>query len=234
MKAKEVINGLKTAIPTEIAWSQGEAYGPSNVDPEADIKKILYCVTATSQVVNFFKKNGYDLLVSHHPYRVPSIPQFIAHTALDCCKGGLNDQWREALDIKDPKNFDGTLGWYGKIDPISFPDLIKKCEKFINHRVIGQTYSELKTIESVVVCSGLGGLVTDLARATKAQCYILGEAMSPAEEMGIPAVIEIGHTLSEQMGVSLIQKLFPQLQVDLAPLEIDTFSNEVYRRREKR
>ena len=87
-------------------------------------------------------------------------------------------------------------------------------------------FSEIETINSVVICTGLGGLVTDLARKTGADCYILGEATEEAGKMGFKAVIEIGHTLSEQCGVNLIRSLLPGLTIDLAPIEVDYFGHE--------
>lgn len=230
MKALDVIQRLTKAVPQSVEWSEGEPYGPYNVDPNADIQKILFCVTPTREVIEYFHSNGYDLLVSHHPYRT-NVPQVILHTALDCCEGGLNDKWRDALGVMNTKHFDGTLGWYGEIEPTSFNSLVKRCEAFIGHPVIGQIYSEIETIKSVVICSGLGGMVTELALKTEADCYIFGEAVAPAKSMGFKAVIEIGHTLSERMGSELIQDILPELQVDQAPLEIDRFGREVYRAR---
>jgi putative NIF3 family GTP cyclohydrolase 1 type 2 len=227
MKASQVIDILTRAIPREIEWSKGEPYGPFNVPLDLEVKKILFCVTATPEVTDYFKEHKYDLLISHHPWK-RYVPQMIFHTALDCCRGGLNDQWRDALGVIDPQHFDGTLGWYGKIAPIRFEDLVEKCERFMGHKIIGQLHSELETIESVVICTGLGGLVTDLAKSTKADCYILGEATASANQMGFKAVIEAGHTISEQMGIVLLRKLLPEIQIDAAPLELDYFGNETY------
>jgi putative NIF3 family GTP cyclohydrolase 1 type 2 len=228
MNAKEVLRRLTRAIPKSAEWSHGEPYGGYNIDSKSDIQKILYSVTPTNEVIEYFEEHEYDLLVSHHPF-MTDVPQAIFHTALDCCEGGLNDQWRDALGVLDAKHFDGTLGWYGRIEPCSFKSLVKRCEAFIGHKVIGQTYSEIEQIESVVICSGLGGLVTDLARKTKADCYILGEATQSAESMGFKAVIEIGHTLSEQMGINVIKAALPELQVDCAPTPADRFGREVFR-----
>jgi putative NIF3 family GTP cyclohydrolase 1 type 2 len=230
MKAKEVLRRLTKAIPKDAEWSKGEPYGGQGIDPKADIQRILYCVTPTGEVVEHFEKGGYDLLVSHHPF-VTNVPQAIFHTALDCCEGGLNDQWRDALAVLDPKHFDGTLGWHGRIEPVSFSALVKRCEAFIGHPIVGQAYSEIETVESVVICSGLGGLVTDLARATKADCYILGEATQSAASMGFKAVIEIGHTLSERMGINVLRAALPELEIDPAPMSADRFGREVYAKR---
>ena len=70
--------------------------------------------------------------------------------------------------------------------------------------------------------------MTDLAKSTKADCYILGEATASATQMGFKAVIEAGHTISEQMGIVLLRKLLPEIQIDAAPLELDYFGNETY------
>jgi putative NIF3 family GTP cyclohydrolase 1 type 2 len=131
MKMADLIRVAKSACPEEIAWTRGEAYGEYNIeDYNKDVKKVLYCVTATPHVVDYFQKNGYDLLISHHPFRT-SVPQLIFHTALDCCEGGLNDQWRDHLQLKAPyKHFDGTLGWHGEIDPMPFQDLVQKVAQF--------------------------------------------------------------------------------------------------------
>lgn len=229
MKAKEVLKRLTRAIPKDAEWSKGEPYGGYNVKPDSEIRRVLYCVTPTREVIEHFEKCGYDLLVSHHPF-MTDVPQAIFHTALDCCPGGLNDQWRDALAVLNPKHFDGTLGWHGKIKRVSFKELVNKCESFIGHKIIGQAFTEIDEVESVVICSGLGGLVTDLARATDADCYILGEATQDAASMGFRSVIEIGHTLSERMGINLIQRALPEIVVDAAPIGKDRFGREVYKR----
>ncbi len=232
MKAEEVTSRLVKGVPKSAEWSVGEHYGPFSVDPKSEVKKVLYCVTPTAHVLTYFKKNGYDLLVSHHPF-LTEVPQIILHTALDCCAGGLNDQWAKALNLQNQLPFDGTLGAVGDLPKeLSLQELVEKCEEFIGAKVIGQVYSRIKTIKSVVICSGLGGLVTDLAASSQADCYILGEATDAAENMGFPAVIEIGHTLSEKCGVNLIRALLPEIQVDSAPIEIDRFGREVWKPRQ--
>lgn len=228
MKIKEIISLLKEAIPYSHSWTPenyGE-FGIKNVNKE--VKKILFCVTATQEVVQFFKKNKYDLLISHHPYVAYGIPQLIFHTALDCCPGGLNDMWAKYLNVQNSKPFDRNLGDTGEIEKISFNELVAKIEEFIGHKIIGLKYSNGQPIRSVVICTGLGGMVVEQAAQTKADCYITGELFSPqdAKSHGFKAVIEIGHTLSEFIGIRLFRSLLPNLQIDSAPLDIDYFSGE--------
>ena len=230
MKMADLIRVAKSACSEEIAWTRGEAYGEYNIqDYNKDVKKVLYCVTATPHVVDYFKKNGYDLLISHHPFRT-SVPQLIFHTALDCCEGGLNDQWRDHLQLKAPyKHFDGTLGWHGEINPIPFQELVRKVALFSGSKTIdGEIYCDKpnRLIKSVVICSGLGGMVTELAHATGADCYIIGEKIQSGKTSGFKAMIETGHTNSEWMGVLLFKKILRGVQVDLVPQELDYFGRE--------
>lgn len=229
-KAGSLCLYLKTEIPESASWpNKGEPYGEYNLDPNADIKKVLYCVTPTKAVQEYFKANSYDLLISHHPF-VTNLPQMIFHTALDCCPGGLNDMLKAAVGLKEAKHFDKNLGWHGIVDPTDLDSLCQKIESYTGQTIQGIKKSKLKSIKSVVICSGLGGLVNEEALATKADCYILGESCCSFEDSGFNAMIEIGHTASEQIGVNLFRSLLEKIgiQVDVAPIQIDRFSGEIF------
>jgi len=234
MKMSDAIRVCKERIPKEIAWTQNEPYGEYNIeDGNKTISKALYCVTPTQGVLNLFKAGGYDLLISHHPFIAgKGIPQLVFHTALDCCEGGLNDMWRDHLGLKNPyKHFDGTLGWHGEIEPIEFDKLIEKVGAF-SGKVEGQKFlgiGESNIIRTVVICSGLGGLVNEQAFETNADCYIIGQNIMPAETTGFRALIETGHTASEWIGVNLFKEILNGMQVDLAPADVDVFGEEFFR-----
>ena len=237
MRMSDLIKVCYAACPKEIAWTPHEAYGEFNIeDHNKVVKRVLYCVTPTQQVQAYFLKHKYDLLISHHPYPTRKIPQLIFHTALDCCEnGGLNDMWRDAVGLHlGYSHFDGMLGWTGEIEPIPFNELVEKVRLF-SGKIDGQVYVrdsiKSKLIKSVVICSGLGGLVLEQARQTKADCYILGENTCLAEDTGFLSVIEIGHTASEWCGVLFFRKLLRGVTVDLAPCDIDVFGTEVFRNR---
>lgn len=237
MKVSKIIEECNRAIPQGIEYTSGEHYGPYNIPSlDMDVKNILYCVTPTEKVRQYFIENKYDLLISHHPF-ILGVPQLIYHTALDCCEGGLNDMWADYLDIaeKDRKHFDANLGWAGKLrKPIEFETLVNKMKAYAGG-IDGQIYSTVDVIESVVICTGLGGMVDKQALASGADCYILGEAVRPAEEMGFKAVIEVGHTKSERHGIVFFENLFAnhedRINIVCAPLSIDIFGKEVYKKR---
>lgn len=229
MKASEVVDRLITRAPQSDSWIV-EPYGAYLVDGNAEVSKVLYCVTPTKAVVDHFLENKYDLLVSHHPF-VIGVPQVILHTALDCCPGGMNDQWRDAMGIKDAKHFDKNLGWYGDIDPTTFNDLVTKVEAFVGFPLGWRhcDFGEDNFVKSVVICSGLGGLVENQAHATGAECYITGQLTHDPAYSHFSAIIEVGHTISESKpGYNLIKSTLPDLQVDCTPINKDIYGREHY------
>lgn len=229
MKASKVIDILTKKAPVTESWIANEAYGPYSVNSNSEVKNALYCVTPTPQVVEEFETGNYDLLLCHHPYIRKGVPQIILHTALDCCKGGLNDQWRDALGVKNGAHFDKNLGWAGEIDPISFEDLRKKVNRFIGQPTEGIAYSDQEKITSVVICTGLGGMVEWRAKQSGADCYITGELTSDPLRSPFKSIIEVGHTLSEyKTGLNFMRKNLSGVQVFGADLDNDYFSNEVY------
>ena len=229
MKVKEIINILNAAIPVKETWSKGESYGGFGIkNVNAEVKRILYCVTPTYAGIDYFNEHKYDLLISHHPFVKNGVPMLVYHTALDCCKNGLNDMWKDYLEVKDAKHFDANLGWYGKIDPIPFNDLVAKVETFVGAKVKGLIYHNKKKplVDSVVICTGLGGLVFGQAELTNADVYITGELTHPSHGH-FNGIIEVGHTLTEVIGIKLFRDLLPGIQIDPAPLSKDVFGSEV-------
>jgi putative NIF3 family GTP cyclohydrolase 1 type 2 len=238
---EELTRTIEARIKETDAWHvcAQEPYGAFNLAPDAKLERLLYCVTASPAAVEYFKKHGYDAMVTHHPIMarekeiltpeeffqesVSSIPQLVYHTALDCCEGGLNDYWRDFLGVKDAKHFDVNLGWAGQIDPISFKQLKDKIETKLESPMIGDIFNSQKEINSIVICTGLGGAVNQLALKTDADCYILGQSIVPVDRAGFRNVIEMGHTLSERIGYDCIKNFIKHLpvQMDMIPLEKD-------------
>lgn len=85
------------------------------------VKRILLVLTVTPKIVDYAAKNGYDMIISHHPLFFKSLksvrwdlPQgqiiytaikndiiiYSAHTNLDIAKGGVNDVLAHILGLK--------------------------------------------------------------------------------------------------------------------------------------
>lgn len=226
MKVREIYKVLSQKITKEDSFRE-EPYGHYNiVNWEKEVKKVLFCVTATAEVIALFKKKKYDLLIQHHPFVCDDVPLFIFHTALDCCEDGLNDMWRNYLEVKNSFHFDKNMGWTGDITPISFDDLKAKCRAFIGDReILGYTFTTGELVKSVAICTGLGGIDWRAAEASGAECYITGQLLYPKPGK-FKHIIEIGHTQTEFIGVDLIRRLLPGVKVDGASLDIDIYGEE--------
>jgi GTP cyclohydrolase I len=124
VKCGDVAKFMEDLAPLNLAedWDNvGLLLGNS----QSDIRKILVCLDATSEVVDEAIKWGADLIVSHHPLifeglkRINSddtkgrliykliknnIGVYSAHTNLDFAKEGLNQYLAELLGLKAIKN----------------------------------------------------------------------------------------------------------------------------------
>ena len=237
MKLSEIVTICNKAIPQEMEWRSmaGESYGlrPTSVSLDTEIGKALFCVTHNSQVEQYAKDNGYDMTISHHPAWSTTLPHLNYHTALDCCRGGLNDMWADAIGLKNHLPFDGTLGAVGRMEkPIEFRALLARCVTFMGDTEpeggVSGDYGGF--IKKVVICTGLGGMVTSSVERIKPDCFITGQLSRHPQGISIPYIIETGHTLSERCGLTVFKGLLEPhgVQVDAVPLEMDVFGGETH------
>lgn len=234
MKLSEVKTVLHTAIPKTETWNraEGETYGLHNAKGDIEVTRALYCVTNSHQIINYAKKRGYDIIIEHHPFKIKSsVPTFVYHTALDCCDGGLNNIWADHMGIENV-HFDDNLGAVGELEnEETFESILSRVEELVGDKVIGQLKNSGNPIKKIVICAGLGGIVITEAEDTMSDLYITGELTGDAKYSKMSNVIEIGHTLSERCGINLFKDLLPDVEIDLAPLSMDKFSNEIYKSR---
>jgi len=228
MNISKIIELCEAAIPRSVEYSKGEQYGNQNIeDTSVEAKRIAYCVTPSPGVDQWCRDNDIDLLISHHPV-ASEIPHLIYHTALDCCEGGLNDMWADALGMDKSNRIEDHLGWSGdlprEMSLMELLDLVKARSGAVD----GQVYHLGGKIKSVTICTGLGGLVVDQAVMGGTDCYITGELIGPADETGFDTVIETGHTNSEYMGVEFFEKIL-KMNIIPAPRDIDVYGDEYYR-----
>ena len=231
-KFDEIYSLLKSKIPKEDSY-HNETYGDDNCEGLEEVRKILYCVTPSREIDEYFKENNYDLLICHH-IGSSSVPNLTFHTALDFCEGGLTDYWSKLVGIKNPLPIQKNAGAYGEINPISFKDLVDKIDKEVDG-IIGQCIAKNDVIRTIAVCSGYGAIIQKAVEKLDVDCYVLGQTYSKFKDTELNGIIEVGHTKSERIGVYSIRNILKDYQdivVDVAPLDIDTYGSEVSVRRE--
>lgn len=229
MDARQVEAVLTRAMPQSETWPtcRGEAYGSHHVDPYLDVTRVLTCVTPTAAVMAHAKMNGYDLVVAHHPFVSPGMPLMVFHTPLDMCPGGLNDLWRDALEIRNGRKYLDNLGWIGEVEPISFARLTEKVAAFSGDILgIRRAPADHRMVRIVCVCSGMGGFVEHQVRPLNPDVFVTGQLI---QGHGFTGILETGHTRSEWIMVRFIRRLLEPhgVAVEAAPLHLDVFGREI-------
>lgn len=128
VKCQVVMDAMEKLAPCKLAESWDNP-GLLVGSPAQEIHKILVCLDVRDEIVDRAVKEGYDMIVSHHPLIFKSfkklrtdlpdgekfaklikhdIAVFSAHTNLDIATGGVNDVLAEKIGLKDLKPFDIT------------------------------------------------------------------------------------------------------------------------------
>jgi len=226
-------------------------YGLYSEIPDEQVKKILLCTTATDEVVELFKKEKYDLLISHHD-NIVNIPQIIFHSIMDEeATHGHNIYFANRIGLKNIKQKSVIVS--GDLyKPLTIDDLLIHLNKhgFNVEGVIhknSKIQNENVTLSSVIYCSGLGGMLIndrvlrsmgwinddefDLRNVNK-DVYITGEiiAKKDLDNNKFKYIIELGHTSSEKPLFKWIKNRllnkWPKLHVDITDNKIDYFGRD--------
>ena len=200
-------------------------------DAAAPVKKLLFCVDVTEDVVQEAVRQGTELIVSHHPlmfggisridYTVPEgrvlyalltnrMNVIAAHTNWDRAQGGISDSLAEALSLKEitPANEYVRVGTVGP--PMSTAALLDYVKERIPAQV--RSYGSPDGLVSrVAVAGGASGEFADAAIKLGAQAFIVGEAKHHellfACGQGL-LVIEAGHFATEAFGMEALYRRF--------------------------
>ncbi len=200
-------------------------------NPEAKIKKIGLCLDLTEETLENAKKNGADLIITHHPaifsgqksflsdnliYKtaMSSIAVISAHTCFDCADGGVNDILCEILGLSDVKpvsseELSAPMVRMGKTEKEYTPEELAKLVSEKLHTTVRLVDGKDK-ISSVAVCGGAGMDFLFDAIKSGAGAYITGEIkhheMLLAKEKGI-TVISAGHFETEYPAMNKLKDI---------------------------
>ncbi|MFG0287628.1 MAG: Nif3-like dinuclear metal center hexameric protein [Rhodopirellula sp. JB044] len=216
-------------------------------DRSAPAWRIMTCLTVTPDVVSEAEEGSVDAIVAHHPlpfkpmakvntdsaagelvWRLcrAGVAMYSAHTAFDSAKGGINDQWCEALGLSDikplvaidrpasassPDNIEGA-GRYGTLRECSTAaEVLAMAAGFsgaTRPRIVGDLN---RPVQRVGVACGSGGSFVGAARRVGCDLLLSGEATFhtclEAENTGLSLAL-VGHYASERFAMeSLAQRL---------------------------
>lgn len=238
MNRRELYAFLEKKMPASLreAWDNDGVMCAENMDRE--VLRVLCTLDVTDEVVAYAEKEGFDLILSHHPLifaplsavteesavarRVlrllkKDIAVFSFHTRLDAVDGGINDALAEALGLSQiaPLSETSPIGRIGRLpSPLSFEALCAKVKEATGAPVL--SCKAVNTpIGTVAVVGGEGKEFLSDAEAKGADAYLSGRVGYHAMLDAKIGVIEMGHYFSEKHAASLLQKFVSAAQKDV-------------------
>lgn len=215
----------------------------------SEVKKVLVCLEINEKAARYAKENGFDLIITHHPFILRPLPKICGedykildilmsgkisvlsyHTRFDAADGGINDTLAGALALSDVKPFgegEKPMGRYGTLEkemlPGEFAEFLK--EKLHCPPMRCAVSDKTKKIKTVAVLGGGGkDFLYDAAKV--ADAFVTGDlshnAFIDAKVLGI-STYEAGHYHTENIGAYHIADI---LNENFPDITTETFDSE--------
>ncbi len=224
MTREKFYAALSARIPTALSeeWdNDGEMCVP---DPSRSVERVLCTLDVSDDVVEYAIKEGYDLILSHHPLVFhgvsalhthdpvarrlirlvqSNIAVFSFHTRLDAVEGGINDALAEKLGLLDVTPFEG-LGRIGELPaPLPFEEFAERVKSLLGAPAVNALRVS-DSVSCVAVVGGEGKDFIDAAASAGADTYLSGRLSYHAMLDGEINLIECGHYFTEKHAARLL------------------------------
>jgi len=231
MIIREMTEYMETLAPASLA-EEWDNVGLLVGDPEKELTRVVVTLDLTEEAIAFAKKQGAELILSHHPlifspvkcltapsplYQLASsgMAAFAAHTNLDAAAGGVNDALANAIGLQNISEAFGGIGRVGELPEVMTPEAFAALVKDALGTPV-QLRAGCKPIRTVALVSGGGG---DFAAEAEADAFLTGE-MKHHEWIALPdtlTAVVAGHYATENVVVeplcARLRDAFPALTV---------------------
>ncbi len=230
MTVTELYRVLNDLIPRELSCSWDNDGVMCLPNGDKDVKKVLLSLDATSRAVEYAAKNGFDLIVTHHPLIFRPIKAvsdsrfmdlikndiavFSFHTRLDAVEGGVNTALSELLGLRNTERFgDDGLGVIGSVRETTDREFVIKAKA-----LLGATKADAvlfdKKVTRVAVVGGDGEHYIPYAQEAGADLYISGRLsyndMTDAHAYGM-SMAALGHFETENPVLDKLEKMIKDI-----------------------
>ena len=227
MTTRELYARLNERIPRELSCEWDNDGLMCCPDGSREVKRVLVALDATGAVVDKAVSEGFDLIITHHPFIFKGIRSLddenavsskaielikagisvmSFHTRLDAVEGGVNDVLASLLGLKNIEVFYGEglpIGRIGDIDEeIALLDFARKVKVALDAPFVSVTDSG-RELRRVAVLGGGGKDFLGAAAAAGADTYVSGElghhVMTDEPDVVVDPLnlIEAGHFYTE-------------------------------------
>ncbi|MBR0449305.1 MAG: Nif3-like dinuclear metal center hexameric protein [Clostridia bacterium] len=254
MKVCELYDFLENRIPKSLSCEWDNDGLMCCPDREKEVRRVLVALDVTSATVEYAVENGYDVIISHHPFiykglrsvddlgyvsskLISLIESGISvmsfHTRLDAVSGGVNDRLCELLDIRDaePLYEEGIpLGRVGTLEStVSSQELALKVKSALGSPFVLLSGSK-EDITRVAVVGGSGKDMVEAARAAGADALVSGRLdyhpMTDAFDFNERNItlIEAGHFYTENPVCEVLRRFVADADLSV---ECDVYCSNV-------
>lgn len=241
----ELYKELDRAIPSSLSceWDNDGLMCCPN--PKRPVKKALLALDITENIVERAIREGFDVILSHHPLVFRPIPSLTTenpvprklirlvengisamsfHTRFDALCGGVNDALAATLGIKNTIPFGNEgeqMGRIGDTESCSLADFAGKVKTALNAPVV--LASGNRPVSRVALLGGSGDDFISAAKKAGADTYVSGDLayhhLTDAPEAGLN-LIAAGHYYTENPSLpylaALVKKVDSNIEITLA------------------
>lgn len=221
MKINELYTSLNEKYPTSLSceWDNDGIMCADELSRK--VERVLVALDVTESVVDYAVKNGFDLIISHHPLVFSAqkslvetkftqrklikliksgISVFSFHTRLDAADGGVNDVLAKIVGLQNvmPDDVD-PVGRIGEFDAeIELSAFAENVKRSLGTPVV--LFNGNKSVKKVYVVGGDGKSLISRAFAMGCDTLFTGRAsyntLIDARDMGLN-IVEAGHFFTE-------------------------------------
>ena len=207
MNKYDIISNIEKFAPIETQEKWDMSGWLVNNHEIIDVKKIMFALTVTEDVLQQAKKNNCDMIISHHPlFYVPfefkNIEIYSAHTNLDMAEGGTTDTLIKHLGFMKSEN-KGFVRIVYLDKPISVEELKNKLYN-ISPKLRYVNNKNTTTIKSIGFCAGSGA---EFINETDTDAYVTGDIKFHTALDSAKIIFDIGHFESEIFAPKLLLEI---------------------------
>lgn len=253
MTVRELYAFLEERIPRSLSceWDNDGLMVCAN--DKAEVRRVLVALDITAAVAEQAIREGYDLIVSHHPLifhpikavavgetitnkvirlLISGVSAMSFHTRLDAVEGGVNDVLANAVGLCDVTPFGKDGEEIGRIGNLPQPMTLKNFAALVKDAT-GAKYVQIsdggKLVSRVALLGGGGAGESGAAAAAGADTYLTGDLrhdqLTEAPERGMN-LVQGGHFFTENLVCDRIRELLLEADASLTVDVVNSYPAE--------
>lgn len=237
---RDIDNLFNKIVPQNISesWDNDGVMFCESLDKE--VKKVLVALDATLDVIEYARENGFDVIVTHHPFIFKKLSRITGadykkqnllmdanisvlsyHTRLDSAKEGVNDVLCETIALKNVTSFGGERGDCARVGVLDKEMSPEEFAHYLKQKLscdIKCAYGNKNKIKKVAVLGGSGKDFFFDAKSVGADAFVTSEIphnlFLEANETDF-ALYDCGHYYTERV---VCEKIKQSLQNEFSDL----------------